>query len=316
MFNSPRSYMWLSIAAAVITITLKFTAYKVTNSVGLLSDALESVVNLVAALIALWALTIASRPPDEEHAYGHFKVEYFSSGIEGGLILVAAVAIAATALPRLVTPQPLEEFGLGIIISVVASAINGGVALVLLRAGRRMRSVTLQADAHHLLTDVWTTVGVLVAFALVELTGWLRLDPLIALVVAANIIYTGVRLLRQSSLGLLDTALPPDEMGVVRQALAPFEAQGIQFHAFRSRMAAKHRFVSMHVLVPGQWTVQHGHDTLEQVEHAVRSALSDTTVFTHLEPLEDPVAFADQGLEGSDGFATPVQAPPPPLMDK
>ena len=201
MFNSPRSYIWLSVAAAVVTIGLKFSAYLVTNSVGLLSDALESVVNLVAAIIALWALTVAAKPPDEEHAYGHFKVEYFSSGIEGGLILVAAVTIAATAIPRLFNPQPLEAFGLGMMISVVATVINGGVALVLMRAGRRMRSVTLEADAHHLLTDVWTTVGVLVAFALIEFTGWLRIDPLIALVVAANIIYTGVRLLRQSSLG-------------------------------------------------------------------------------------------------------------------
>ncbi|MFN8497010.1 MAG: cation diffusion facilitator family transporter [Anaerolineae bacterium] len=310
MFNSPRSYIWLSVAAAVITIGLKFSAYLITNSVGLLSDALESLVNLVAAIIALWALTVAAKPPDDEHAYGHYKVEYFSSGIEGALILVAAITIAVTAIPRLFNPQPLEEFGLGIIISVVATCINGVVALVLMRAGKRMRSVTLEADAHHLLTDVWTTVGVLVAFALIELTGWLRLDPLIALVVAANIIYTGVKLLRQSGLGLLDTALPQADMQVVHQALTPFAQQGIQFHAFRSRMAAQHRFVSMHVLVPGEWTVQKGHDTLEQVEKAVRAALPDTTVFTHLEPIEDPIAFADQGLQGSDGWLLPGDGKP------
>ncbi|MFN8474142.1 MAG: cation diffusion facilitator family transporter [Anaerolineae bacterium] len=315
MFNSPRSYIWLSVAAAVITIGLKFSAYLITNSVGLLSDALESLVNLVAAIIALWALTVAAKPPDEEHAYGHYKVEYFSSGIEGALILVAAVTIALTAIPRLFNPQPVEEFGIGLVISVVATCINGVVALVLFRAGKRMRSVTLEADAHHLLTDVWTTVGVLVAFALIELTGWLRLDPLIALVVAANIIYTGVKLLRQSGLGLLDTALPRADMQVIYQALAPFAQQGIQFHAFRSRMAAQHRFVSMHVLVPGEWTVQKGHDTVERVERAIRSALADTTVFTHLEPLEDPIAFADQGLQGSDGWLLPEQGQPPPNTD-
>lgn len=296
-FSDARSYTWLSIAAALVTMALKLAAYELTGSVGLLSDAVESVVNLIAALVALWALWLAGRPADEEHHYGHSKAEYFSSGLEGALILVAAGAIAVAAWPRLFHPQPLEQVGLGLVIAVVAAAINGGVAWLLWQGGKRYRSVTLNADARHLLTDVWTTAGVIVAVALVNLTGWLILDPLIALAVAANVLWTGLRLLRESGYGLLDTALPQVDQDTIARTLEPYRQEGIEFHALRTRGSGARRFVSLHVLVPGSWTVQQGHDLCERIEFALRRALSETTVFTHLEPREDPAAWADQGLD-------------------
>ena len=290
-------YAVLSILAALVTIGLKLVAYFVTGSVGLLSDALESVVNLIAAFIALWALTVADRPADEEHAYGHSKVEYFASGSEGALILLAAVSIGWTAWGRLRDPQPLEQVGLGLAVSVVAAAVNGGVALILLRAGQRLRSPTLEADAHHLLTDVWTTAGVVVGVLVVGWTGWLVLDPLIAIAVALNIVWTGVRLLNRTGHGLLDTALPTEDQEVISTVLARYRQGGIAFHALRTRMAGARRFVSLHVLVPGEWSVSQGHGLCEEVELALREALPGTTVFTHLEPLEDPTAWEDQGLD-------------------
>ncbi|HET9109694.1 MAG TPA: cation diffusion facilitator family transporter [Ktedonobacterales bacterium] len=296
-FSDARSYTWLSIAAALVTMALKFFAYQLTGSVGLLSDAVESVVNLVAALVALWALWLAGRPADEEHHYGHSKAEYFSSGLEGALILVAAASIAIAAWPRLFHPQPLEQIGLGLGISAVASALNGGVAWMLWQGGKRYRSVTLNADARHLLTDVWTTVGVIVAVALVSLTGWLILDPLIALAVAANVLWTGLRLIRESGYGLLDTALPQVDQDTIARVLAPYRSEGIEFHALRTRSSGARRFVSLHVLVPGSWTVQQGHDLCERIEMALHREMSETTVFTHLEPREDPAAWDDQGLD-------------------
>lgn len=290
-------YAVLSIVAALVTIGLKLTAYLVTGSVGLLSDALESVVNLIAALIAFWALTVADRPADDEHAYGHSKVEYFASGSEGALILLAAASIGWTAWQRLQAPQPLEQVGLGLAVSVVAAAVNGGVALILLRAGQRLRSPTLEADAHHLLTDVWTTAGVVVGVLVVGWTGWLVLDPLIAIVVALNIVWTGVRLLNRTGHGLLDTALPAGDQAVISTVLTGYRQQGIAFHAVRTRMAGARRFVSMHVLVPGEWSVRRGHGLCEEVELALHAALPGTTVFTHLEPLDDPIAWEDQGLD-------------------
>lgn len=307
---SARSYALLSIAAALVTMALKFGAYLLTGSVGLFSDAAESLVNLVAALVAFAALTYAARPPDEEHAYGHTKAEYFSSGLEGALILFAAAAIAYTAIPRLLHPQPLEQVGLGLALATIGAAINGGVALVLLRAGRRMRSVTLEADARHLLTDVWTTVGVLVAVVLVALTGWRILDPLIALVVAANIVWTGLRLLRETGYGLLDTALPPEDVRHIREVLARYHTQGIEYHALRTRRSGARRFVSLHVLVPGSWTVQRGHDLCEEIEATLRRALPETTIFTHLEPSEDPRAFDDQGLDRAASATADAEATP------
>ena len=295
--GSARRFAMLSIAAAVITIGLKLGAYYLTGSVGLFSDAAESVVNLVAAVAALWALTLAVRPPDEEHAFGHSKAEYFSSGLESALIIIAAAWIGVTAWDRLMDPQPLQNVGLGLSVTLVAAAINGGVALVLLRAGRRLRSITLGADAQHLLTDVWTSAGVVLGVFLVYVTGWLVLDPLIGLLVAANILWTGFRLLRDTAQGLLDRALPPEDQKVITRVLSRYERQGIRFHAVRTRAAGQRRFVSMHVLVPGRWTVKQGHDLSERIESEVAESLPQTTFFIHVEPSEDPASFEDQSLD-------------------
>ena len=292
-----RGYALLSVSAALVTIALKAGAYWLTGSVGLLSDAVESLVNLAAALVAVWALTLASRPPDADHTYGHAKAEYFASALEGVLILVAAAGIGLTAWERLLHLRPLEQVWLGLAISLAAAGVNGAVAVILLRAGRRLRSITLSADAHHLLTDVWTSVGVVVGVVLVQVTGWLALDPLIALIVAANIIWTGLRLLRDSANGVLDTALPPTDQARIAEVFARYKAEGVVFHALRTRAAGQRRFVSVHVLVPGVWSVQRGHTLCEQIERKIVAALPKTTVFSHLEPLEDPTSWADQTLD-------------------
>ena len=293
-------YAWLSIAAAVATMALKGVAYLLTGSVGLLSDALESLVNLAGALMALAMLSVAARPPDEDHAHGHGKAEYFSAGAEGALIVIAAISIGVAAVDRLLHPQPIERVGLGLAVSVVAALLNLAVALVLLRAAKANRSATLQASAHHLLTDVWTTAGVLVGVAAVALSGWLPLDPIVALAVAANIVWTGGRIMRDSVAGLMDASLPVAEQQVLRQLLDGYAAQGIDYHALRTRRAGAHRFVSVHVLVPPDWTVQRGHDLLEQIEADIGRALPPVTVLTHLEPLGDPAAMADQDLHRAD----------------
>lgn len=292
-------FAWLSIAAAIITILLKFSAYWLTNSVGLLSDALESLVNLATAIVALFALKIATRPADEEFTYGYSKIEYFSSGFEGGMILLAAGSIIASALPRLLNPQPIEQVGLGLAISVVASLINFGVAKVLTKAGKQYNSITLEADARHLMTDVVTTVGVIAAIAIVSITGWERLDPIIALLVAANILVTGLKLLRRSAHGLLDASLPEIQVQVIQEALQPFEAEGVKIHALRTRSAAARGFVSMHVLVPGNWNVKRAHDLAEQIEIEIRQKEPNLAVFTHVEPLDDPKSFEDISLDRS-----------------
>ena len=293
---SARSYAVLSIGAAIITIALKFGAYKLTGSVGLLSDAFESIVNLVAALAAFWALSYAAKPPDAEHTFGHSKAEDFSSALEGFLILIAAGSIAVAAGQRLLDPQPIEQAGLGLLLALVATAINGGVAWILLRASRRLRSITLRADAHHLLTDVWTSVGVVLGIGLVSVTGWYVLDPIIALLVAANIVWTGITLLRETGSGLLDAAIPAEDQKLIEPILNTYQAQGIQFHAMRTRVAGAHRFVSFHVLVPGTWTVQRVFDLFTEIEHAIALALPGTDVTTHLEPAEDPVSWDDLKL--------------------
>ncbi len=289
-------YAWLSIGTAVFTILLKATAYLLTGSVGLLSDALESGVNLVAAVFALIVLIIAAAPPDEEHVYGHAKAEYFSSGVEGALILVAAGTIAYTAVLRLIHPQPIEQVGIGVIVSVVAALFNLVTARILLQAGSRYHSITLTADAHHLLTDVWTSLGVVVGVGAVALTGWQILDPIIALAVAAQILYAGIKLVRQAVSGLMDTALPPEEMMKVTAVLAQYEEKGITYHALRSRQSGAHNFVSVHIQVPGAWSVQDGHMLLEEIEHLLRQAIPRVSVFTHLEPIEDPVSWQDISL--------------------
>jgi cation diffusion facilitator family transporter len=290
-------FAWLSIGAAALTISLKFAAYLVTGSVGILSDALESLVNLAAALMALAMLTVASRAPDEMHAFGYGKAEYFSSGVEGALILLAAASIIWTALPRLASPQPLEQVGIGVAVSVIASAINFGVARRLLRAGKAYRSIALEADAHHLITDVWTSAGIITGILAVHFTGWHRLDPIIAIVVAANIVRIGAQLLRRSVLGLMDRALPAAEQDAIKEVLSRYDRRDIHFHALRTRRAGARSFVSMHVLVPGNWTVQRGHDALEEIERDVRTAVPGSSVFTHLEPRDDPAAWQDNELE-------------------
>lgn len=290
-------YAWLSIAAALATIGLKTGAYLLTGSVGLLSDALESLVNLAGAILALVVLRVAAQPPDQEHAYGHSKAEYFSSGVEGALILIAAASIGAAAVQRLLNPRPLEAIGLGLAVSIIASLINLVVAYILARAGKRHRSPTLQANAQHLLTDVWTSVGVIAGVGLVALSGIGWLDPVIALLVAANITWAGSRILRGSAMGLMDTALPPEDMEVLKALLAKYDQDGVKYHALRTRQGGARRFVSLHVLVPGQWTVQRGHRLLERLEGEIRAALENVTVLTHLESLEDVASFEDQTLD-------------------
>jgi cation diffusion facilitator family transporter len=295
--RSARSYAVLSIAAAVCTIALKSLAYWFTGSVGLLSDAMESCVNLIAALVAFWMLSLAAKPPDDDHPYGHSKAEYFSSGTESALIVIAAISIAIAAIPRLLDPQPIEQFGLGLALSLAATVLNGVVAWILLKAGRRLNSITLRADAHHLLTDVWTSVGVVLGILLVKATGWLVLDPLIALAVAVNIVWAGFRLLRESGSGLLDQAIPAAEQQQVKAILERYEANGIQFHALRTRMAGARRFISLHVLVPADWTVEQGHNLCDQLEVEIAQTLPYTSVITHLEPLDDPLSEMDKMLD-------------------
>lgn len=296
-------FAWLSIGAAILTIALKTTAYWLTDSVGLLSDALESLVNLVAAIMALAMLTIAARPADEMHAFGYGKAEYFSSGLEGALILLAAASIAWTAVPRLFAPQSLEHIGIGLGISVLAAAINFAVARVLMNAGKEYRSITLEADAHHLMTDVWTSAGVVLGVGAVALTGWVHLDPIIALIVAANILRIGWQLLGRSVTGLMDATLPAAERDAIKQVLNRYESQGIQYQALRTRQAGTRAFISLHMLVPGDWTVQRGHDLLEQLERDIRASVPGAQLFTHLEPQGDPAAWEDIGLDRKDNAA-------------
>lgn len=291
-------FAWLSICAALLTIGLKAGAYFLTGSVGLLSDALESIVNLVAAIVALIVLNFSAQPADEEHQFGHSKAEYFSSGFEGALILIAAMSIIGTSVHRLFNLQAIEQVGIGLVISAGASLINLLVARTLLRAGRQYNSITLEADSRHLMTDVWTSAGVVIGVGAVALTGWKWLDPVIALLVAVNIVWSGASLVRRSISGLLDPALPDEERLKVTTILDEFQQQaGVQWHALRTRSAGSRRFVSFHLLVPDTWTVRQGHDLAEQVEQRIRDALSTTTVFTHVEPLGDPKAWNDTSLD-------------------
>ena len=297
--------VWLSIAAAIATIALKTLAWRLTGSAGFLSDAAESVVNLVAALVALVTIRWATRPPDEDHMYGHEKAEYFSAGVEGALILVAAASIAWFAIGRLLHPVALTDVGVGIAVSAAASLINLAVGLTLIRAGRRHRSITLEADGKHLMTDVWTSVGVILGVAAVWATGWERLDPLIALAVAVNIVIAGATLIRRSSGGLLDRSLPPVEQQAIEAVLERARADSIQFHAVRTRQSGRRSFVSLHVLVPGAWTIQRGHDLSERLESEIREVLPHANVLTHLEPVEDPASFDDETLDRESSAAGP-----------
>lgn len=284
-------FAWLSIAAALVTIGLKIFAYFLTGSVGLLSDAMESVVNLFGALMALWMLTLAAQAADEKHPYGHSKAEYFASGAEGGLILLAAAGIAFAAIERLLNPRPLEQVGIGLGVSVAASFVNFLVARILLAAGKKHNSITLEADAHHLMTDVWTSAGVLVGVGGVTLTGWGWLDPAVALLVSANIIWTGVSLVRRSVDGLMDVVLPMHEQEMIAKVMDTFRQKNIEFHALRTRQAAAHRFVSVHMLVPGTMTVHDAHHLAEDFERELSAILVNTHITTHIEPIEDENSF-------------------------
>ena len=298
--NQPVSltrYAWLSIFAAIVTITLKSAAYVLTGSVGLLSDAIESFVNLAAAIVALIALSVLARPANDEFTFGFSKVEYFSSGFEGGMILIAALSIIMNAVPRLINPVPLEQVGLGLLISVIASLINLGVALILMRAGKRYNSITLEADARHLMTDVWTTGGVLIGVTLVWLTGFERLDPLIAIAVAINILFTGYRLLLRSGRGLMDIALPAEETAEVKSILDSYQSEGVDYHSLRSRQSAARKFMVVHLLVPGDWTVRQGHQIAEEIETKVLKVIPHSNMVTHIEPIEDSISQQDINLD-------------------
>jgi cation diffusion facilitator family transporter len=299
--QSLKKFIHLSIVAAVATIALNLLAYYLTNSVGMFSDALESCVNLVAAVIALVMLTIAEKPADEEHAFGHSKAEYFSSAIEGGLIMLAAFSIIWSAIPRVTHPLPLENIGIGLLVAVGASVINFVVALILLKNGRKNHSITLEADGRHLMTDVVTSAGVLTGIGLVHLTGWLVLDGIVAIGVAVNILWTGYQLMRRSAMGLLDTGIPEAELSRIILVLEILKSQNVEYHSLMTRQAGQRKFISMHVLVPGKWSIQKGHDLVEKIEKDIRELFNvPVTVFTHIEPKEDPLSMQDIGIDRQD----------------
>lgn len=289
-------YAWLSVAAAVLTIGLKMAAFRLTGSIGFLSDALESVLNIMTAVLALVTLIIAARPPDEDHAFGHSKAEYLAAGVEGVFVLGAASLIAYQAVLRLLNPVELEAVGIGVAISALAALINLIVGRVLLRAGTSHRSATLKAEAQHLMADVWTSAGVIVGVGAVAITGWQWLDPVIALAVAAQILLLGVRLLRQTTDGLMDVALPGEEIAAIESILNDYTTDRVSYHALRTRQSGAQRFVSVHIQVPGTWSVQRGHELLEEVESDISAALPPVTVFTHIEPAEDPASWNDIAL--------------------
>jgi len=291
-------YAWLSVVAALATIALKTWAWRATGSVGLLSDALESLINLAAALLALSMLRLAARPPDALHPYGRFKAEYFASGAEGALIVLAAASIAYAAAPRLFKPHPIDAPALGIALSLVATAINLAVALVLVSAGRRLHSIAIEADGHHLITDVWTSAGVVAGVVLVAATGWLALDPLVAIAVAVHIVWTGFMLMRRSFAGLLDAAIPAAEVAEIEKIFAEYRRRyHVEFHALRTRQAGARRFVSFHLLVPDAWPVERAHGLSEEIEERIRSLVPQAITLTHIEPISQPASYDDIKLE-------------------
>lgn len=292
-------FAWLSIGAAIVTMGLKGGAYFLTGSVGLFSDAIESFVNLAGASMALMMLTIAARPADESHVYGHSKAEYFSSVTEGLLILIAAIGILNAAIDRLLHPRGLEQLGLGLAVSVTASTINFMVARILMSQGRMHTSIALEADAQHLMTDVWTSIGVIGGVAIAGVTGWIILDPVVAVAVALNIVWTGINLIRRSTAGLMDTSLSMSDKKTIENVMRKYREKGIDFHALRTRQAAARRFISVHILVPGHWTVHDAHHVADDFESQIRKTFgSPVTVFTHLEPAEDELSMQDISLDG------------------
>lgn len=297
MNNNLTRFAWLSITAAIVTISLKAFAYSITGSVGLLSDALESFINLAAAVLALIMLRIALKPPDKEHMYGHSKAEYFSSIVEGILITIASISIIIPAINRLLNPQAITQPVVGLIISSIASIVNLIVASLLLKAGKKYNSITLEADAQHLFTDVWTSVGVIIGVSAVALTGIYILDPVIAIIVAINIVFTGGKIMKRSVMGFMDTAISKDEQATILKILNEYEKEGLKFHGLRTRQSAARRFVSFHVLVPGRWTVRKSHDYVEKIESEIRKSIPKVTVTTHLEPVEDKKSWNDEGID-------------------
>nr|WP_194305697.1 cation diffusion facilitator family transporter [Dietzia sp. DQ11-38-2] len=292
-----QKFAWLSVATSIVTIALKMAAWWVTGSVGLLSDAAESVVNLVASVVALIAITVAERPADDDHQYGHSKAEYFSAGVEGAMIFVASTFILYTGVERLINPVPIESLGLGLAISVVAAVVNGVVGALLIRAGTRHRSPTLKADGKHLMTDVVTSVGVVIGVALVWITGWEFLDPIVALAVGLNILFIGYKLVHESGMGLMDATLPDEDNRAIQEVLDRHRQPGrVDFHELRTRESGRWRFVEFHALVPGDWSVDQGHDLVETVEQEIHAALPHSHITTHLEPIEDERAYNDVRL--------------------
>lgn len=291
--SSLTRFAWLSIAAALTTIVMKSVAFLLTGSIGLLSDAVESIVNLLGALMALGMLTIAARPPDADHAFGHSKAEYFASLFEGILILCAAATISFTAFDRFFHPRLLGQISLGLMVSTGASVVNFIVARILLQAGNRYNSITLEADSQHLMTDVWTSLGVIGGLIVVAATGWVVLDPIIALIVAANIVWTGINLVRRSVNGLMDVALPLTELKIIETVITKYRAKNIVFHAVQTRQSASRRFLSVHILYPGNWTVHDAHHIAEEFEKDIRAVLGDTVISTHLEPVDDEPSIQD-----------------------
>ncbi|ANI91392.1 cation diffusion facilitator family transporter [Dietzia timorensis] len=292
-----KKFAWLSVAASVVTIVLKAGAWWLTGSVGLLSDAAESLVNLVASIVALIAITIAERPADDDHQFGHSKAEYFSAGVEGAMIFVAAGSIIVLAVERLLNPLELEQLGIGLLVSIIASVINGIVGTMLIRAGRKNRSVTLTADGKHLLTDVITSIGVVVGVGLVWLTGWSALDPIVAIGVGINILFVGGGLVRESAMGLMDATLSDEDNEAIEAVLDSYRRSGeVDFHELRTRESGVRRFVEFHVLVPGSWSVERAHDLVEKVESEIRDRLPDSHIASHIEPIEDDRAYNDVHL--------------------
>lgn len=309
MQRLPARQALLPIAAAVATLGLKFTAYAVTGSIGLLSDAMESLVNLATAGLALFALWYAARPVDRTHAYGHEKIEFFASGVEGLLIAVAALGIGWVAVDHLPAPAPLQRLDLGLALALAAAGLNFAVARTLLAIGRRTHSIVMEAEGRHLLTDVWTSAAVLVSLGVVRVTNVAWLDPAIGLVLAALILRTGLGLLRRSFDGLMDRTLPDEEVAGLRAVLARLLPPETTYHGLRTRRAGRRRFVDFHLLVPGRWSVAKAHLLAQEIEQAIAAALVGAQVTVHIEPVEEPAAWTDTPLLDT-GLPRPPGAPP------
>ena len=290
--------MYLSIAAGIATILLKFTAYRVTGSIGFFSDALESLVNLLAAAFGLVMLHVSEKPADTEHEFGHSKAEYFSSAIEGALILLAAFSIIWSAIPRLMNPIVLENINIGLFFSIAASLVNLAVGQILIRNGKKNKSLLVEADGKHLMTDVWTSAGVIVGILLVKITGILILDPIIAILVALNIVYTGYHLISRSTNGLMDASISEIEIDQVKKYLDSLKEKNITYHSLMTRQAGQRKFISFHLLVPGAWTVQQGHENADIIEETIEDMFDEpVTVTSHIEPVEDPASLKDIGID-------------------